>query len=141
MDNTKFTSLRTISPPTIYNQTTRIYEGIPGACAAPSTAGMYASLWPTNSSALGGFSSTHFGSSNTPALIITAPAKVSPVRITVVPQSPQKCEVIFLPVSACFEMVLGVPSKVRLLVQEMIRAVGQLERDRRKQGRKYQIRA
>jgi len=39
------------------------------------------------------------------------PGKESPVRKSVVPQSGQKCEVIFLPVSAVLEIVFGVPRR------------------------------
>jgi len=43
---------------------------------------------------------------------MTALGKLSPVRKTVVPQPGQKCEVIFLPLSAVLENVLGVPAFV-----------------------------
>ena len=54
----------------------------------------------------------------------TFPGKDSPVRIIVVPQLPQKCEVICFPVSAVLEMVFGVPGFVVLGNERVIAKEG-----------------
>lgn len=92
------------------------YHGIPGICAASFTSLIQLILSPANSSPLGGFLLGHSGSSRMPALMMTAPGNDSPVRKSVVPQSGQKCEVIFLPVSAVLEISLGLPA---LCISEM----------------------
>jgi hypothetical protein len=51
----------------------------------------------------------HSGSSKIPTLMICLSGKDSPVWKRVVPQSGQKCEMIFLPESAILEISLGVP--------------------------------
>jgi len=58
----------------------------------------------------------HSGSSKMPALMMCLPGKDSPVRKRVVPQSGQKCEVIFLPVSAVLEISFGVPVLCKLVL-------------------------
>lgn len=67
-----------------------LYEGMPSICEAPSTGATHAILSFVNSSPLGLFWFAHSGSSRIPALMITAPGKLSPVRKSVVPQSGQK---------------------------------------------------
>jgi hypothetical protein len=49
--------------------------------------------------------------------------KLSPVRKSVVPQSGQKWDVIFLPVSAVLEIVLGVPKLCKIRKAEVGRSV------------------
>jgi hypothetical protein len=90
-------------------QPTRPIYGIPDICAASSTGETHFTLSPENNSPFGTFSLGQSGSSKTPALMMTAAGKESPVRKRVVPQSPQKCEVMLLPVSATFEICLGLP--------------------------------
>src|SRR6187402_2464928 len=96
--------------PTIHSHLSSQIYGIPGIWAAPSIAGVHATRSPANSSPFGMFWLGQSGSSNTPALMITVPGKDSPVRKRVVPQSGQKWEVIFFPVSAILEISLGLPT-------------------------------
>ena len=78
--------------------------------SVPSTFTIHGTLVSLNSSACG-FATlcSASGSSSTPALIIFMPGKLSPSLNSVVPQSPQKCDVIFLPVSADLAMGFGAP--------------------------------
>ena len=55
--------------------------------------------------------------------MIYAFGKLSPVRKSVVPQSGQKWDVIFLPVSAVLEIVLGVPKPCKIRRAKVGRSV------------------
>lgn len=85
------------------------YDGIAFTCEAPSTAVTQGTLVGAKSSALGTLFFGQSASSIIPNLIMYLPGNDSPVRKRVVPQSPQKLDVMVLPVSAVFDMVLGDP--------------------------------
>ncbi len=87
------------------------YYGMLGSCAAPSTSWFHFTLWPTNNSAPGRLLFGKSASSRMPALTTTAPGNDPPVRKSVVPQSGQKWDVIFLPESAVLEISFGLPVK------------------------------
>ncbi|KAH0374120.1 hypothetical protein KCU65_g173, partial [Aureobasidium melanogenum] len=77
-------------------------------CSAPSSAEIHLGLVGANNSTLGllWFKTSP---SKVPALTIFMPGKFSPSRYKVDPQSPQKYEVIFLPLSAVLVKLLGLP--------------------------------
>lgn len=90
------------------NRHPHLYE-IPFICIAPSISGTQSTLCPANNSAPGFASVKASASSMTPTLTMTNPGNDSPVRKSVVPQSPQKELVMVLPVSPVVPMVLGLP--------------------------------
>lgn len=74
--------------------------------------GIHAVLRSGNSSAVAGLSPTHVRSSMMPVFTIFPPGKKSPLRHSVVPQSPQKCDVMTPPESPVLVNSLGVPRDV-----------------------------
>lgn len=88
---------------------TSALPGISFNCVAPLTPPTHPILSAAKSSVSGFAASNALTSSITPALMIFASPNVSPWRKSVLPQSPQKWEVICFPLSAFLEMVLGVP--------------------------------
>lgn len=91
------------------NYATSALPGISLNCAAPPTFPTHPILSAAYNSVSGFALSNALASSITPTLIIFASPNVSPWRNKVLPQSPQKYDVICFPLSAVLEMVLGVP--------------------------------
>lgn len=91
------------------NYATSALPGISLNCAAPPTFPTHPILSAAYNSVSGFALSNALTSSITPTLIIFASPNVSPWRNSVLPQSPQKYDVICFPLSAVLEMVLGVP--------------------------------
>jgi hypothetical protein len=83
--------------------------GIPPFWSAPEISGTQAARSPTNNSATGLAWLIASGESMTPTLITLFGPKDGPSRKRVLPQSPQKCDVIWLPESAFLAIVFGVP--------------------------------
>lgn len=86
---------------------TRSYA--PSFCAAPGMAGIQEGRFRTKISAAGFASSRVLPASNVPALMILFSPNNSPWRQSVDPQSPQKNDVIVLPLSPVLGKALGVP--------------------------------
>jgi hypothetical protein len=74
--------------------------------------GIHAVLRSGNSSPVACLSPTQFRSSMMPVFTIFPPGKKSPLRHSVVPQSPQKCDVMTPPESPFLVNSLGVPRDV-----------------------------
>lgn len=82
---------------------------MPGTLVVPGTSGTQETRVGLKSSRAGLASSRAVGLSRTPTLMTVLGPKVGPSRNSVLPQSPQKCDVTTLPESPVLAMVLGVP--------------------------------